>query len=524
MSEFTQDPLSLPGGPPTVWQEMLAYIGFGPTDAARLLALRPSVRPQMRQIVDHFYDAVLRFPGARSVLANDQQIERLRLSLSHFIEELLTGPHDNEYWVKRRRIGAVHVRVGLPERYVFTAMNLMRQDLCAIAAQALPEAERMATCMSLHRIIDLELAVMSGAYHEAHEERQLRSMQDLIVRNLPVTVLCLDAEGRVTSATRPSTRLLGATAEVGRHYQTFLPESLIEAADLHTQVGRALATGHEITIPRVVLGQRDGARNFRITLVPLEHELARLLIHIEELTDVVRAEQRVHQAEALARLGGLAAHMAHEIRNPLAAISATLQVITASMPEDDRRKGILGKVQEQVHRLDRLVSDLLGYARPVSLRLEAVLLPVVAREAIHASGVPAVLIVEAEERAQADAQQLQQALINLLQNARDALHGANLGLEGRLRLRVAPGALLRVEDDGPGVSAEVLDRLFEPFVTTKTRGTGLGLAISKKIVAGMGGSLSLEGCGPGAVFCVQLELSGSTGGQTSPAGSAGRSG
>jgi signal transduction histidine kinase len=153
-----------------------------------------------------------------------------------------------------------------------------------------------------------------------------------------------------------------------------------------------------------------------------------------------------------------------------------------------------------------------------------VLLPVVAREAIHASGVPAALIVEAEERAQADAQQLQQALVNLLQNARDALHGANLEVEGRLRLRVAPGALLRVEDDGPGVSAEVLERLFEPFVTTKTRGTGLGLAISKKIVAGMGGSLSLEGCGPGAVFCLKLELSGTTGGQTSPADSAGRSG
>lgn len=524
MREFTQDPLSLPGGPPTVWQEMLAYVGFGPDDAARLRSLHPHVQPELGRVVDHFYEAVLRFPGARAVLANDQQIERLRLSLRGFIEELLLGPHDNEYWVRRRRIGAVHVRVGLPERYVFTAMNLMRQDLCEIAASALPEPERLPACTSLHRITDLELAVMSGAYHEAHEERQLRSMQDLIVRNLPVTVLCLDTEGRVSSATRPSSRLLGATAEVGRHYQSFLPESLIEAADLHTQVGRALATGHEITIPRVVLGQRDAARIFRITLVPLEHELARLLIHIEELTDVVRAEQRVHQAEALARVGGLAAHMAHEIRNPLAAISATLQVITASMAEDDRRKGILGKVQDQVHRLDRLVSDLLGYARPVSIRLESVLLPALAREAISASGVPAALIVEAEERAQADAQQLQQVLVNLLQNARDALQGAQLGVEGRLRLRVAPGALLRVEDDGPGVAAEVLDRLFEPFVTTKTRGTGLGLAISKKIVAGMGGALSLEGCGPGAVFSVQLEPAAATADRTSPDGSAARSG
>ena len=524
MSDFTQDPLSTPGGPPTVWQEMLAYVGFDAADAARLKALRPHVEPRLGRVVDRFYDTVLRFPGARAVLANEQQVERLRMSLHQFIVELLEGPHDHAYWIKRRRIGAVHVRVGLPERYVFTAMNLMRQDLCAIAVDHLPEAERMPACLSLHRITDLELAVMSGAYHEAHEERQLRSLQDLIVRNLPVTVLCLDAEGRVTSATRPSSRLLGATAEVGRHYESFLPESLIEAADLHTQVGRALATGREITVPRVILGQRESARHFRITLVPLEHELARLLIHIEELTDVVHAEQRVQQAESLARVGGLAAHMAHEIRNPLAAISATLQVITASMPEDDRRKLILGKVQEQVHRLDRLVSDLLGYARPVNLRLEPLCLPTLAREAISAAGVPAALHVEAEERAEADAQSLQQALVNLLQNARDALVGAGLEVEGRLRLRVCEGARLQVEDDGPGVPEVVMSKLFEPFVTTKTRGTGLGLAISHKLLTGMGGELRLEGPGPGAVFSLQLRRAQPKAAQTSPAGSEGRSG
>jgi signal transduction histidine kinase len=316
---------------------MLAYVGFGPDDAERLRALHPMVVPELGAITGRFYEAVQRFPGARAVLANEAQVERLKLTLQQFVVDMLLGPHDAAYWLRRRRIGTVHVRVGLPERYVFTAMNLIRQDLCLIAARSLPQGVFYETCASLHRITDIELAVMSGTYHEAHEQGRLRSLQDLIVRNLPVTVLCLDAEGRVTSATRPSSRLLGATAEVGRHYESFLPASLIQASDLHSQVGRALATGHEITIPRVILGQKEHARHFRVTLVPLEHELARLLIHIEELTDVVRNEQRLQQTEALARIGGLAAHMAHEIRNPLAAISATLQVIGGSMAEDDRR-------------------------------------------------------------------------------------------------------------------------------------------------------------------------------------------
>ena len=94
--------------------------------------------------------------------------------------------------------------------------------------------------------------------------------------------------------------------------------------------------------------------------------------------------------------------------------------------------------------------------------------------------------------------------MNLLQNARDALVEAGLEPEGRVRLRVGPGPELRVEDDGPGIGEELRERLFEPFVTTKTKGTGLGLAISRKLVRGMEGELDLLPGGPGARFRVQL--------------------
>lgn len=489
------------------WDEMKAYVGFNEADARRLASLRPAVEPHLQRMVDQFYSTILRFPGARGILQDDAQVERLKGTLQRWVRDMLTGPHDDAYWERRQRIGEVHVRVGLPERYVFTAMNLIRRELCTIArTTAEDDDERWELCHTIHRITDLELAAMSAAFHEAHEQRRLRGLQDLIVQNLPITVLLLDEHGHVTSATRPSARLFGDLTAVGRHFQEFLPAELVEVADLHAGVTRAIRTGREINIPRVTVGEGSEARTFRVTLVPLEHETARMLLHVENLTDVVQNEARLQQAEALARIGSLAANVAHEIRNPLAAISATLQVIVGS-EANDRRKVILGKVQEQVHRLDRLVSDLLGYSRPAEPRLEAVDLRELAREAVAISGVCASLDVVEEVIALGDGQYVQQILVNLLQNARDAA-----GHDACVVVRVGPGPQIEVQDNGPGVSPEVVGKLFEPFVTTKTRGTGLGLAISRKLADSMGGGLELvepdeappPGRPPGACFRLSL--------------------
>jgi signal transduction histidine kinase len=514
------------------WEEMKAYVAFNEGDEAALRAAWPLVQPHRRQMVDHFYAIIEEFPAAAAVFSGPAQVERLKLSLMSWIEQLLNGPWDDEYWARRHHIGHVHVRVGLPDRYVFTAMHRLRADLCdCIQASGLPVPRMLEICRSIGRITDLELAVMSSAYMEAHEHRQLKSLQDLIVEKLPVTVLVLDGDGRVTSATEPGRRLFGDPGAVGQHYERYLPRELVEQADLPTAVGRALAADREVTLPRVVIGQGADSRNLRLTLVPLHHELARLLIHIEDLTDVVQAEARLRQAENLARIGGLAAHMAHEIRNPLAAISATLQVIVGSLPQDDRRKAILGKVQEQVHRLDRLVTDLLGFARPAQVKLNPVAMKDLARDAAVQAGVP-VAVVEREGRADCvlvDREYAVQVLVNLIQNARDAVEG-----EGRVELHLGPGPQLRVLDDGPGIPDSVADQLFEPFVTTKTRGTGLGLAICRKLVLSMGGRIALEPTSDtqpalvgasrrGAAFCLELPPVSSRG-RASPDGTEGHSG
>ena len=485
------------------WQELMSWVGFGPEDGIRLQNLLPLVEPELERITDRFYEAIQR-SQARAVLQDDAQVLRLKGTLQVWIREMLAGPHGEAYWERRRRIGQTHVRVGMPHRYVFPAMDLIRQDLVHIAIKAFGAEGAILYCHSLNRVTDIELAIMSSTYMEAHEHVQLRSLQDLIIGNMPVTILCLGDNGRVTAATRPSTRLFGSSAEVGRRYEDFLPADLIEAADLPSLLGRALATDETIDIPRILVGSGPEARQFRLVVVPLRHELARLLLHIEEVTEVVRAESRAQQAESLARIGTLAANIAHEIRNPLTAISTTLQVISGTLPVEDRRRQILSKVGEQVQRLDRLVGDLLSYARKPTPRLRKVCPAEIVQEAISLAGVNAAVEGDSPPLV-ADEQFLIQILVNLLQNARDAAPAQPLCL------RLDPGSI-SVIDGGPGVPAHILPRLFEPFHTTKTRGTGLGLAISRKLTESMEGRLIHRlpspppSPGPGACFEVILPL------------------
>jgi signal transduction histidine kinase/truncated hemoglobin YjbI len=495
------------------WREMMDYVGFSEADAEHLSRLRPHVKPHLKAITDRFYETIDRFPEARDVFEDTAQVNRLKNSLQLWTMELLQGPHDDVYWHRRRRIGRIHVRVGLAQRYMFTAMNLLRSHLTEIAWQALGHDDARLTGEALGRIMDIELGVMCGTYMDAHEARELKTLQQLIIQNMPITVLCLDEAGRVTSATAPHRHLQAANIST-EHYSHYLSRELLEAADFSTHIGQALATGKEITIPRVVVGEAGAARYFRLSILPLEHELARVLVHIEELTDVVRAQDRAQQAESLARLGSLAANVAHEIRNPLSAISATLQVIGGSLGVDDRRKRILGKVNEQVLRLDRLVTDLLGYARPAAPKLRPADLSELAREAAAQSDTQPHLVIDNPVTVQVDPQYAQQIMVNLLQNARDAS-----GSDGNVWLCVGPGPRLEVIDDGPGIADEVADRLFEPFVTTKTRGTGLGLAISRKLAESMEGTLKLtpaprregHGTGTGTGACFRLSLTPVTG-------------
>ncbi len=480
----------------TTLDEMKDWTHFTDADADALRDAFPVIEPHLPRIIDRYYEEIQRHPGASAVLDGPAQVERLKGTLRQWLSEVFQGPHDAAYADRRRAIGWRHVQVGLPDRYMFTAMHTIQCEVLRVFRADLDDPWRASE--ALQRVLTMDLALMTGTYVEARELKQLDTLHALLIEHLRTVVLLVGEDGVVRSATRATAQLLMGHDGQGRPWTEALPTGLCEAADLPRHVERALSRHREVTLPRVDVEDRS----FRIHIVPLEHELAAFLLQVEELTDAVEMEARLRRSESLAQLGALSAAVAHELRNPLAGISGALQVITRTMEQGSLHHQILGKVDGEVRRLNTLVTDLLSFARPGQAKMQKLALKPLVDEIIGMLGPehPAVTFeVVGEGDAQADPHLVRQILHNLVRNAVDAVEE-----RGVVRVTLEDGHVW-VADDGPGVPNDAVARIFEPFVTTKTRGTGLGLAISMRSAQAMEGDLRLED-GPLAGACFHLVM------------------
>ena len=165
--------------PFSIFQELQDYVGFGPADQLTLKALHPGLAPQFPEISELFYARILEYPGAREVLERgESSVGRLKHTLVDWMDQLFQGPWDEAYVERRARIGRVHVRIGLPQHYMFGGMNLLRRELSArIRTMLLPtdSAQNHAAQNALSRMLDLELAIMLQTYREDLEAQKARS-------------------------------------------------------------------------------------------------------------------------------------------------------------------------------------------------------------------------------------------------------------------------------------------------------------------------------------------------------------
>lgn len=150
-----------------IFVELKRYVQFGTDDEGYLRAFAPLARPHFKSIVGRFYDRVLDHEDARSVFKDTAQVKRLRTSLMVWLGSLLAGPWDNAYHEGRSRIGYAHVRVGLPQRYMLSAMNVIRDSLLQLASTSARGNETDRTVSALNKVMDLDLALMLETYREA---------------------------------------------------------------------------------------------------------------------------------------------------------------------------------------------------------------------------------------------------------------------------------------------------------------------------------------------------------------------
>ena len=269
------------------------------------------------------------------------------------------------------------------------------------------------------------------------------------------------------------------------------------------------------SVMREVAATGDLSRKIPAQPGSWEDEDARLLAStFNTLTDsIARFEKEAAQRERLSALGRLSSVIAHEVRNPLMVIKSAARTLRQSEAGADAREEAIQDIDQEVVRLNRIVSEVLDYAKPITFTWHDADPNAVcseAAQAVQAAGAGvAIRAALAPELAtiRTDAERLRTVLVNLLQNAVQAVRAAGTPsedpagaarapIEIRTTARDAGGVIIVVHDEGPGVDPAAAGRLFEPFFTTRRGGTGLGLAIARNIVDGLGGTIAVSGATP----------------------------
>jgi PAS domain S-box-containing protein len=327
-------------------------------------------------------------------------------------------------------------------------------------------------------------------------------------------IIVIDAHGRVETFNPAAERLFGYSAEevLGRNVDMLMPSPYREEHDSY--LARYLATGRAkiIGIGREVPGLRKDGTTF-----PLHLSVGQITMHDErkftgilhDLSGRVEIEGQLREQAALAKLGEMAAVIAHEVKNPLAGIRGAIQVLGDQLSGDGKKAQVLKEIVSRIDALDQMMKDLLLFARPPKPRHAPTdLVPLVTTTAHLLSEDPALKEVDVEVEGSAptisaDPDMLRIVFQNLLINGAHAMHGKG-------RIRVAIGAVdsrcqIAFIDSGPGIPTEIREKIFTPFFTTKTRGSGLGLPTAKRLIEAHNGQIAID-CPPAGGTAVVIRL------------------
>ena len=328
--------------------------------------------------------------------------------------------------------------------------------------------------------------------------KQTKDYTRQVIASMANGLLSIDTEGKIASYNRPAIELLGLTETEAKG------KDLNSLVDLTASGIRKIITDGVAVLDREILHQNKKGEVIPLALsaTPIRDETGACrgaVIVLRDLSVIKKLEEKVRRAEKLAAIGELAAGIAHEIRNPLSSIRGFAQFLRHALKDKPQEQVYADTMVAEVDRINRVVSDLLTFARP----MEAELVPTEITDLIE----HAVRLVAADASSRnvqiqtriadvsklpLDANQMTQALLNLLLNALQAVDSGGR-IEIGADVNVDEACLhLWVADNGSGILPDQKEKIFEPFFTTREKGTGLGLAIVHKIVENHQGEIKIE--------------------------------
>ncbi len=326
-------------------------------------------------------------------------------------------------------------------------------------------------------------------------EDDIAALERTLGPSLESGLLLLDRQGRVLALNRIGAQLLDIEQPPPG---TALAEALAVHPSVRDVIGQAVADGRTVQRQELEIEIAQAVRTLGLTVHPLRRDDGSIrgsFVLFADLTETRRRAEEEKLAASLVQVGELAAGVAHEMRNSLATLRGYLTLVERA-PDEGSITDFMSEIRRESDHLQRVLEDFLSFARPGTTRMEEIDLEIVVRRAAAdpALGGFEVRVERAEgavTEIKGDAQLLERAVRNLLHNAAEAERGIDRAGPLTARLESSPDGLeLAIQDRGPGIPAEIRERLFQPFASAG--GVGLGLALSRRIVDLHGGRLTLE--------------------------------
>ncbi|MCZ7556604.1 MAG: ATP-binding protein [Bacteroidia bacterium] len=346
------------------------------------------------------------------------------------------------------------------------------------------------------------------------EHRRMRGSTDVILDNIADAVVAVDPGGRVTGINRAAMEISSARGSTDESlpYDSAFPGDLL----LLNETANAGPIAYREQTIRTEQGSRIYAIRTSVVLDAQGRPDVRIAV-ARDLTEHRRAVEQLQRKDKVTAMGELAGGIAHEIRNPLNAIGIIAQRFQQEFvpsQDVDEYRGLAATMRTEVERVNAIITQFLAFARPPRPVFSVVDLEQLVDQTIQtvrsqarAVNIDVLFISEARTMILGDADRLQQALLNILQNAIEAI-----GTDGRIKCvlcRADSHAVLSVADTGPGIPEHIKERMFNLYFTTKPEGSGLGLGMVQQIVSEHGGELHvLSEPGVGATFVLRFSLAG----------------